>query len=81
MEVFCPHGTDRRSPSHYTSKDENGDYKVFNAKLVNGKTEKLHIGPDESPKARTSRITGRAIKDALAEMSPGLKYALPPNTI
>ena len=36
-------------------EDENGVYKVFNAKLVNGQIEKLHIGPDESPKARTSR--------------------------
>jgi hypothetical protein len=60
-------------------KDENGQYKVFTAKLVNGNTEKLHIGPDESPKTRTSRVTGKAVRDALAELYPeiqGVHYRL-----
>ncbi len=42
-------------------KNKDGVRKTFDAKLVNGQTEPLHIGPDEAPKSRTQRRMARVV--------------------
>lgn len=51
-------------------RDNDGNWKVINAKLVNGQNEKLHIGPDESPKTRCQRRMAKCIQKAMSALYP-----------
>ena len=53
-------------------KDEDGNWKKFEAKLATGEKTQLHIGKDESPKMRTVRFMGKALLSVLEELYPDL---------
>jgi sugar-specific transcriptional regulator TrmB len=56
-----------------TLKDEDGNWRKFNALLVNGQTESLHIGADVGAKARLQRRMGKVLQNAIAELYPNLE--------
>jgi len=53
-----------------TLKDEDGNWKNFDVKLVTGQSCKLFIGGDESPKAGVQRRLAACLKKALAQLYP-----------
>jgi len=54
-------------------KDENGNWKNFDVQLVGGKSCKLFIGGDESPKAGVQRRLAACLKKALAQLYPQIE--------
>ena len=49
-------------------RDEDGIWKKFQAKLVNGSLEQINIGGDENNKTRTIRRMSKAFKTAMGEL-------------
>jgi len=54
-------------------KDDDENWKVFHAQLVNGAQEKLHIGSDENDRTRTIRRMAAVFKKACHELYPHIE--------
>ena len=53
-------------------KDEEGNWRKFEADMVNGAKAKLHIGRDENPKTRCTRRLAKCFQEAILHFNPTL---------